>query len=96
MRNQVVSRKEWLKTRLELLAAEKEFTRRRDALTSDEVGISVFYKDARGEVYHTYSCYSRGVDMLNGAHHYLDLVPKGRDEDGLKFSMEWVRRHDQY
>jgi predicted dithiol-disulfide oxidoreductase (DUF899 family) len=63
---------------------------------SDEVGISVFYKNARGEVFHTYSCYSRGVDMLNGAYHYLDLVPKGRDEDSLKFSMEWVRRHDQY
>jgi predicted dithiol-disulfide oxidoreductase (DUF899 family) len=63
---------------------------------SDEVGISVFYKNERSEVFHTYSCYSRGVDMLNGAYHYLDLVPKGRDEDGLKFSMEWVRRHDQY
>jgi predicted dithiol-disulfide oxidoreductase (DUF899 family) len=62
----------------------------------DEVGISVFYKNESGEVFHTYSCYSRGVDMLNGAYHYLDLVPKGRDEDGLKFSMEWVRRHDQY
>jgi predicted dithiol-disulfide oxidoreductase (DUF899 family) len=49
---------------------------------SDEVGISVFYKNERGEVFHTYSCYSRGVDMLNGAYHYLDLVPKGRDEDG--------------
>ena len=63
---------------------------------SDEVGISVFYKNERGEVFHTYSCYSRGVDMLNGAYHYLDLVPKGRDEDGLKFSMAWVHRHDQY
>jgi predicted dithiol-disulfide oxidoreductase (DUF899 family) len=63
---------------------------------SDEVGISIFYKNERGEAFHTYSCYSRGVDMLNGAYHYLDLVPKGRDEDGLKFSMEWVRRHDQY
>ena len=50
----------------------------------------------RGEVFHTYSCYSRGVDMLNGAYHYLDLVPKGRDEDDLKFTMAWVRRHDQY
>jgi predicted dithiol-disulfide oxidoreductase (DUF899 family) len=38
----------------------------------------------------------RLIDELNGAYHYLDLVPKGRDEDGLKFSMEWVRRHDQY
>ena len=63
---------------------------------SDEVGISVFYRNESGEVFHTYSCYSRGVDMLNGAYHYLDLVPKGRDEDSLKFSMEWVRRHDQY
>jgi len=63
---------------------------------SDEQGISVFYKNERGEVFHTYSCYSRGIDMLNGAYHYLDLVPKGRDEDGLEFSMEWVRRHDQY
>jgi predicted dithiol-disulfide oxidoreductase (DUF899 family) len=62
----------------------------------DEVGISVFYKNERNEVFHTYSCYSRGVDMLNGAYHYLDLVPKGRDENDLKFSMEWVRRHDQY
>ena len=63
---------------------------------SDDVGISVFYKNERSEVFHTYSCCSRGVDMLNGAHHCLDLAPKGRDDDGLKFSMEWVRRHDQY
>jgi predicted dithiol-disulfide oxidoreductase (DUF899 family) len=63
---------------------------------SDQVGISVFYKNESSEVFHTYSCYSRGVDMLNGAYHYLDLAPKGRDEDGFKFSMEWVRRHDQY
>ena len=43
-------------------------------------GISVFYKDPDGNVYHTYSCYARGLDMLNTAYHYLDLVPKGRDE----------------
>jgi len=217
MRNQVVSREEWLKARLELLAAEKEFTRQRDALTrrrmampwerveksyqfegpngalsladlfngrsqlivyhfmfapdweegckscsfwadnfngipihlnhrdvtlsavsrtplakidpykkrmgwsfpwvssygsdfafdygaeagrGDHVSftpaISVFYKDEKGEVFHTYSCYKRGIDMVNGAYHYLDLAPKGRDEAGLKFTMEWVRRHDQY
>lgn len=62
---------------------------------SEQVGISVFCR-SQGEVFHSYSCYSRGVDMLNGAYHYLDLVPKGRDEDGLDFTMEWVRRHDQY
>jgi predicted dithiol-disulfide oxidoreductase (DUF899 family) len=63
---------------------------------SDEVGISVFTKDEGGEMFHTYSCYARGTEMLNGAYHYLDLVPKGRDEEGLGFSMAWVRRHDQY
>ena len=45
--------------------------------------------------YH-YSTYARGLDMLNGAYHLLDLTSKGRDEDGLSFSMSWVRRHDQY
>jgi predicted dithiol-disulfide oxidoreductase (DUF899 family) len=59
-------------------------------------GISVFYKNERGEVFHTYSCYARGIDMVNGAYQFLDLAPKGRDEDGLEFSMEWVRLHDQY
>jgi predicted dithiol-disulfide oxidoreductase (DUF899 family) len=59
-------------------------------------GISVFYKNERGEVFHTYSCYARGIDIVNGAYQFLDLAPKGRDEDGLGFSMEWVRRHDQY
>jgi len=64
---------------------------------SDEAhGISVFYKDPGGEVFHTYSCYSRGLDMLNGAYHFLDLVPKGRDEDGLSFSMAWLRHRDRY
>ena len=63
---------------------------------SEQVGISVFYKDEQGELFHTYSCYARGVDMLNGAYHYLDLAPKGRDEDGLEFSMQWLRCHDQY
>ena len=63
---------------------------------SEQPGVSVFAKDDRGDVFHTYSCYSRGIDTLNGAYHYLDLVPKGRDEDGLSFPMAWVRRHDQY
>ena len=63
---------------------------------SDDQGISVFCKTASGEVFHTYSCHGRGIDMVNGAYHFLDLVPKGRDEDGLNFAMAWVRRHDQY
>jgi predicted dithiol-disulfide oxidoreductase (DUF899 family) len=63
---------------------------------SEMVGVSVFYRSGPGEVYHTYSCYARGVEMVNGAYHFLDLVPKGRDEDGLRYPMEWVSRHDQY
>ena len=57
-------------------------------------GASVFYKDPEGRVFHTYSTYARGIDMLNTAYHYIDLVPKGRDEgDRNQF---WVRRHDEY
>ena len=63
---------------------------------SDLPGISVFYKDESGAVFHTYSCYARGVDMLNNAYHYLDLVPKGRDEDDLPHSMAWVKFRDLY
>jgi predicted dithiol-disulfide oxidoreductase (DUF899 family) len=63
---------------------------------SETVGISVFYKDETGKVYHTYSTYMRGVDMVNGAYHYLDLVPKGRDEAGQRNPQFWVRRHDEY
>jgi predicted dithiol-disulfide oxidoreductase (DUF899 family) len=59
-------------------------------------GTSVFYRDDDDTVYHTYSCYARGLDMMNVAYQYLDLVPKGRDEDGLPFPMTWVRLHDQY
>ncbi|HTF32817.1 MAG TPA: thioredoxin family protein [Myxococcota bacterium] len=59
-------------------------------------GISVFYQDPHGDVFHTYSCYARGLDMMNGAYHYLDLVPKGRDEKGLPHPMAWVRHHDRY
>jgi predicted dithiol-disulfide oxidoreductase (DUF899 family) len=47
-------------------------------------------------VFHTYSCHGRGIDMVNGAYQFFDLVPKGRDEDRFKFPMLWVRRHDQY
>jgi predicted dithiol-disulfide oxidoreductase (DUF899 family) len=59
-------------------------------------GISVFYKNANGDVFHTYSSYARGTEMLVGTYNYLDLVPKGRDEDDLAFTMSWVRHHDRY
>ncbi|HET9465096.1 MAG TPA: thioredoxin family protein [Gemmatimonadales bacterium] len=59
-------------------------------------GASVFYKDENGAVYHTYSTYARGLDALVGTYQWLDLVPKGRDEEGLKHTMAWVRHHDRY
>ncbi len=59
-------------------------------------GVSIFLKADDGTVYHTYSCYARGLDMLNATYQYLDLLPKGRDEDGLSHTMSWVRRHDEY
>jgi predicted dithiol-disulfide oxidoreductase (DUF899 family) len=64
--------------------------------SSEKEGVSVFYKNEKGEIFHTYSCYARGIDMLNAAYQFLDLAPKGRDEDNLEYPMEWVRRHDQY
>jgi predicted dithiol-disulfide oxidoreductase (DUF899 family) len=58
-------------------------------------GISVFYKDAAAQqVFHTYSTYSRGLDMLNVGYHYLDIVPKGRDEG--ERGARWLRRRDEY
>src|SRR5579859_2328047 len=59
-------------------------------------GLSVFAKDAAGAIFHTYSTYARGLDILIGAYNFLDMTPKGRDEDGLSFTMSWVRHHDRY
>ena len=60
-------------------------------------GASVFFKDpTSGEIFHTYSTYGRGLDPFVGTYTLLDLVPKGRDEDNLAFSMAWVRHHDRY
>jgi predicted dithiol-disulfide oxidoreductase (DUF899 family) len=60
-------------------------------------GASVFYKSADGEIFRTYSTYARGLDILIGAYNYLDLVPKGRNEEGIKpYPMAWVRHHDRY
>jgi predicted dithiol-disulfide oxidoreductase (DUF899 family) len=64
--------------------------------SEERPGTSVFYKDAAGNIFHTYSSYGRGLDILIGAYNWLDLVPKGRDEEGLKHGMAWVRHHDKY
>jgi len=65
----------------------------RDPLAREREGHSIFYRDERG-IFHTYSCYDRGNDKLNIHYHYLDLVPKGRDEGGR--GPYWVRRRDEY
>ena len=59
-------------------------------------GASVFYKNEGGEIFHTYSTYARGGDLLIAPYNYLDLAPKGRDEDSLSFTMAWVKHHDKY
>jgi predicted dithiol-disulfide oxidoreductase (DUF899 family) len=64
--------------------------------STEAPGASVFYKDAAGTVFHTYSVYQRGLDMFIAAYHYLDIVPKGRDEDDFAYTMEWLRLHDAY
>jgi len=59
-------------------------------------GFSVFARNAAGELFHTYSTYGRGLEHLMNTYNFLDLVPKGRDEAGLEYPMEWVRYHDRY
>jgi predicted dithiol-disulfide oxidoreductase (DUF899 family) len=64
--------------------------------SEERPGASAFYKDASGNVFHTYSTYARGLDILIGAYNWLDIAPKGRDEEGLAHTMAWVRHHDKY
>jgi predicted dithiol-disulfide oxidoreductase (DUF899 family) len=63
--------------------------------SEERPGASVFCKNA-GDIFHTYSSYGRGLDILIGTYNFLDIAPKGRDEGGLKFGMAWVRHHDKY
>jgi predicted dithiol-disulfide oxidoreductase (DUF899 family) len=70
--------------------------RQKKSSLSEVAGFSVFYKDSHGSIFHTYSCYERGLDMLNAGYHLLDLVPKGRDEDSLPFPQAWVQYRDSY
>jgi len=58
-------------------------------------GLSVFFKDEEGNIFHTYSTYARGLDIFLGTYNLLDIVPKGRDEEGMR-GMEWLRHHDRY
>jgi predicted dithiol-disulfide oxidoreductase (DUF899 family) len=81
----------------ERAAGKVEYNYTQTEFPSEEApGASAFYKDDAGRVYHTYSTYARGVEPLVTTYMLLDLAPKGRNEDDLAFSMEWVRHHDRY
>ncbi len=84
-------------TAAELAAGDVTYNyERRKFPVVEAPGISTFIRNERDEVFHTYSCYARGLDMLNGAYHLLDLMPKGRDEGALPYSMDWLRLRDRY
>ncbi|HEV8693830.1 MAG TPA: DUF899 family protein, partial [Lysobacter sp.] len=68
----------------------------REFPSEEAPGISVFYRDDAGEVFHTYSRYGRGVELMMHTYNLLELTPKGRDEDDLDYPMAWVRHHDRY
>jgi predicted dithiol-disulfide oxidoreductase (DUF899 family) len=69
---------------------------RQEFPSSEAPGLSAFYKDDQGEIFYTYSTYGRGLDILLGVYNFLDMAPKGRDEDALEHPMAWVRHHDRY
>jgi predicted dithiol-disulfide oxidoreductase (DUF899 family) len=78
-------------------AAGAEYNFRHVDQPNDErPGLSVFALDSGGQVFHTYSTYSRGLDAINSAYQLLDLTPKGRDERDLPWTLAWLRRHDEY
>lgn len=81
----------------EIESGDVIYNYRQGSFSGEEApGISVFCKNEAGDIFHTYSCYSRGLDILNGAYQMMDLTPKGRDEQSLPFPMAWLRRRDQY
>jgi predicted dithiol-disulfide oxidoreductase (DUF899 family) len=84
-------------TKEELASGAKSYNFGTRAPYSDEnPGMSFFYKDPSGTIFHTYSVYGRGLDALLGTYVILDRAPKGRDEEGLNSPMDWVRHHDKY
>lgn len=78
-------------------ASGAEYNFRRIDQPQDELpGLSVFAIDGGGQVFHTYSTYSRGLDPINSGYQLLDMTPKGRDERDLPWTLAWLRRHDEY
>ena len=81
----------------EMARGEVDYNYTRQPFPSEEApGISVFFKNDTGEVFHTYSTYGRGVELMMGTYDFLDITPLGRQEEGLAHPMAWVRHHDRY
>ena len=81
----------------QIAAGEAEYNFNKGPVGLQELpGISVFLRGDSGETLHSYSCYARGLDMLNSTYHHIDLTPRGRDEQDLPYPMAWLRRHDAY
>ena len=81
----------------QLATKDGSYNYRDGAVFAEEMpGLSTFIKTPDGTVHHTYSTYSRGLDPFNTTYQLLDVMPKGRDEDALEFSMSWLRRNDEY
>jgi predicted dithiol-disulfide oxidoreductase (DUF899 family) len=84
-------------TQEELATGEVAYNYRKGYFPAEEApGVSVFYKDDAGDVFHTYSTFGRGVEVMMGTYRLIDLTPKGRDERNVFYKMEWVRHHDRY
>jgi len=84
-------------TKEEMAKGNGNYNYRTEGHPSEEApGLSVFYRNDAGDVFHTYSTYGRGVEVMMGTYRLLDLVPKGRDEAGPADGMAWVRHHDKY
>jgi len=84
-------------TREEMASGNVYYNFGKNIFPSDEApGASVFYKDAHGSIFHTYSSYARGLDILLGVYNFMDMTPMGRHEEGLAYPMAWVRHHDKY
>jgi predicted dithiol-disulfide oxidoreductase (DUF899 family) len=84
-------------TKEEITGVKMPYKYGTSSFPSDEApGLSVFYKDEAGKVFHTYSTYARGGDILIGAYNFLDIAPLGRNEERFDWPMQWVRHHDKY
>jgi predicted dithiol-disulfide oxidoreductase (DUF899 family) len=84
-------------TKQEMAKGKVNYNYKMQNFPSEEApGLSVFYRNDAGDVFHTYSTYGRGVEVMMGTYRLLDLVSKGRDEAALPDTMAWVRHHDKY